>query len=111
MEHLRGRLNITRPHAPNRGRLNSLTTKDTKVHEGLSPEGFPSCYFVPFVVQDLPQSRKQRFFPASVVHGPTDFGFAFLFEDGRPDCLIPVIGGYVQAIDPGSAPRQLALGL
>src|SRR5216684_4833036 len=111
MGYLRERLNITRPYAHNRSRLNSLTTKDTKVHEGLSPGGFPSCSFVSFVVNYLPQRRKQRFFPALIVHGPADFGFAFLFEDGRPDRLIPVIGGYVQAINYGHASRQLALGL
>src|SRR5713226_10056012 len=109
MGYLRERLNITRPYAHNRSRLNSLTTKDTKVHEGSSPGGFPSCSFVSFVVNDLPQRRKQRFFPALIVHGPADFGFAFLFEDGRPDRLIPVIGGHVQAIDHGHASRQLAL--
>jgi len=26
------------------------TTKDTKYHEGFSSQGFPSCTFVPFVI-------------------------------------------------------------
>src|SRR6266404_2318069 len=51
MAYLRERLNTTRPHAPNRGRLKSFTTKNTKVHEGFNLKGFPSCYFVSFVVK------------------------------------------------------------
>src|ERR1700704_5279700 len=103
MAYLRERLNITRPHAHHRSWLNSLTTKDTKVHEGLSPEGFPSCSFVSFVVKDLLQRQEQGCFPSVVIHGPADFGFAFLFQDRRPHRPIPVIGGHVQAIDYGHA--------
>src|SRR5664279_874480 len=59
----------------------------------------------------LPQSRKQRFFPAPVVDGPTDFSFALLLQHICPDRLIAVIGGHVQAIDYGHASCQLALRL
>src|ERR1039458_8067682 len=91
--------------------LNSSTTKDTKVHEVVNGQGFPSCYLVSLVVNDLPQRRKERLFPAPVVQGPADFGFAFLLKDGCPDRMVPVIGSHVQPIDHGHASRQLALGL